>query len=433
MSSTYSEFKVSNNIDWFRGRITHNNRQKNLSDSDFKDDEFLNIVEVVNADAHKIPEQHDIINCSAGTYSENLRNYLAKNHNVNLPSNLKRSDVSKKASAYTSKISKLNSELETLTKKMTNCIENGKHDSNEYKKLNNKYNRKKNTIEKNQDILNHLMELKENTQAKKIKNPNKKKFVEMKFSITLMKKYRRDIEYRDEFYSMIKEFLELKGFTMDIHSISIHCDQSVIHCHLLGVYNQDTTLNQDLERIYGKKFNYFDFQKDFNEFVANHEIVKKRGVEIEGITKGGKKDYVNLKAYKEIQVNSQKEVKQYIYNLKNKFKAMLGLDKDSYIKSLEKKLYSTLVDLKTNKYISKKLESEHKKMEDALDRLKVDATTLNALSNNVEVLKSKMTNILKEKEFYKQKFDAAIVENDKLKSILENTNTKKSSIDFEDR
>ncbi|MFA9374699.1 MAG: hypothetical protein ACERKK_11155, partial [Poseidonibacter sp.] len=99
-------------------------------------------------------------------------------------------------------------------------------------------------------------------------------------------------------------------------------------------------------------------------------------------------DYINLPAYKEIQSNSKKEVMQYIYNLKNKVKGLLGIDKDSYIKTLEKKLYSSLVDLKTNKYISKKLESEHKKMEEALDKLKVDATTINALDNKINFIKS---------------------------------------------
>ncbi|MFA9374994.1 MAG: hypothetical protein ACERKK_12650, partial [Poseidonibacter sp.] len=66
MSSTYSEFVISNNIDWFKGRITHNNRQKNLSDSEFRDDDFLNIVEVENPNAHKIDAQHDKHNVSSG-------------------------------------------------------------------------------------------------------------------------------------------------------------------------------------------------------------------------------------------------------------------------------------------------------------------------------------------------------------------------------
>lgn len=426
MSSTYSEFVTSNNRDWFKGRITHNNRQKNLSDSEFKDDEFLNVVEVVNAKAHDV---HDIVNVSCGTYAENLRNHLAKEHNVNLPNNFKRSDVSRKCSAYTSKINKLNSELDALYQKLTNHMDNDEIGSKSFEKLNKKYSRKIATIEKNKDILKSLDDLRNSTKAKEIKNPNKKKFVEMKFSITLTKRYRRDIDYRDEFLAMIKEFYKSKGFTQDIHSLSIHTDQSVIHGHILGVYNGDTTLNQDLQRIYGKNFNYFDFQQDFNEFVSNHDIVKQRDIQIEPITKGGKKDYVNLPAYKEIQVNAKKEVKQYIYNIRNKMKGLLGLDKDTYIKKLESKLYNSLVDLKTNKYISKKLESEHKKMEVGVDKLLIDANSINSLGSRIIALKSKMTDITKDRDFYKNKFEVFNLENDELRlklSSFENENLNNS-------
>jgi len=112
-------------------------------------------------------------------------------------------------------------------------------------------------------------------------------------SITQIPKHLlRNQEYGKDIKDLMLEYVKEKFPNLNILSIAIHLDQSTPHMHLNGQYSGENNLTKDLVKKY-----------DFN---------------IDTITKGGKKDYMSLPAYKAFQERTLKRATKQIDNLLDK-------------------------------------------------------------------------------------------------------------------
>lgn len=432
MSNTNIEIKSSKSRSWFSNRKYHNNRQTNLSDSDFKDDECINIVEIVNKDVglkSKSPAGDNVVqnvNVSCGTYAENLANfYKAYNVTKNLQG-LKRSEYTSKLASNNSKIARYERELEEIGKSLEKLLLDGKIDSKEFNKLNKKYSKKKNHTIPNAKAKSQILKtLRDGTAAKVVnnKNKNRKDFIEITFSITKAPEHiRRDVNYAEDILFAVKEFYNSLGFNMLVHSYSAHLDQSSPHIHLNGSYeNTEHSLNCDLENRYGKKFNYHSLQNEFNTFIRNHPLLQKYNhiQKLESITRGSKFEYEkNLNLYKQkskqIEQEVTKEVKS-VSDIKNKF----FLVEHTREEILEDALINEMKENRLKHSISSKLEQDNQKMTNDMQKM---TKALNSALNDAKTIKAQeaeIQNLKNDINFYKNKFEDSDQLNSELKLELE--------------
>ena len=430
MSNTNVQINSSKSRVWFTNRKYHNNRQTNLNDSDFKEDKCINIVDMVDKNVGLKTSTGDgviqNISVSAGTYSENLANFY-KIYDV--PKNLqglKRSAYTSKLASNNSKIVKYERELEDIGKSLEKLVNEQKTDTIEFERLNKKYSKKKNeTIKKAKDKSNILQTLRDYTSAKIVdnKNKNRKNFIEITFSITKApNNLRRDIQYGKDILEVVKEFYQSLDFNMKLHSYSLHLDQCSPHCHILGSYeNTNNSLNNDLENRYGKKFNYYSLQNEFNGFIKNHKLLQKykHVQELETITRGSKWEYEkNLKKFKEKSKQIENDVIQEVKSvtdIKNKF----FLVEYTREEILEDTLIEQMKENRLKSSISAKLEQENKKMTNNIQNIQ---NSLNKALNDVNIIKAQdmeIHNLQNEIDFYKNKFEILDLQNDELKQKLE--------------
>lgn len=439
MSNTNIQINISKSRQWFSNRKYHNNRQTNLSHSDFKNEECINIVEIVdkgvglkNSSAGDNVVQN--VNVSAGTYAENLANYYKA---YNVPKNLqglKRGEYTSKLASNNSKIAKYERELEDIDKSLQKLVLDGKSDTKEFNRLNKKYSKKKNATIPNAKAKSKMLKtLRDGTAAIKVdnKNKNRKHFVEITFSITKAPDHlKRDINYGKDILQVVKEFYKSLGFNMKVHSYSCHLDQFSPHIHLNGSYeNTDHSLNTDLEKRYGKKFNYHSLQNEFNSFIRNHKLLQKYKhiQELGTITRGSKFEYEkNLKVYKEKSKQIEKEVindVRSVTDIKNKF----FLVEHTREEILEDTLIETLKENRLKNSISAKLEQENKKMANDMQNME---RSLNHALNDVKTIEAQdeeIANLKKDIDFYKKKFEDTNLQNDQLRDKVDNLITGEHS------
>lgn len=328
MSNTNVKIKTSNSQSWFNGRKYHNNRNTNLSDSDFKNDECINIVEIVNKDL--------------GLTSKNLVETEEE-------SKILRSDITRKLSANNSKLGKYQKEIDSFELTLDNLINEDKIDSKEFSSVQKKLSKKMLTYNKAKNKSNDLEILRNSIAAKKVDNTNKNRndFVELTFSITKApKNLRRDLNYANDVLKASKEFFQTLGLKMEIHSYSTHLEQSSPHVHILGSYeNSDSSFNKDLQDHFGKNYNYYSLNNSFNNFVRNHKSLKKyeHVKNLETITRGGKWEYLkNVGDYKKNSKELKKDITAYVKNIKAK--KSYGLVQESREDILEKELIEVTLD-----------------------------------------------------------------------------------------
>ena len=405
MSNTNVGIKTSNKIDWFNQKKYHANRKTNLSDSDFRNEKCINIVE---------------INKNFGSV-EKLTNSQVES------GELKRSDITRLLAATNSKIGKYEKELDELSKSLEKLVIDGNSDSKEFIKLSNKYNKKKNeTLPKAKAKAEFLKEQRDGTVAKKIDNTNKNRnhFFELTFSITKAPNHlRRDLNYAKDLLEVVKEFYNELDLECDLHSFSTHLDQSSPHVHILGSYeNSTSSFNKDLEKKFGIKFNYFSLNNSFNKFVRNHPKLQKyqHVKNLEHITRGGKFEYQkNLKAYKDeskkIALEVDKEIKE-VKDIKN-----YGFVVHSREEILEDALREEMIENRLKSKISTKLAKNNEnltndmgKVNNALNKALNDAKIINLLE--IEVQKTK-----KDLNWYR-------TQNEKTKILLEDRNNEISEL-----
>ena len=172
----------------------------------------------------------------------------------------------------------------------------------------------------------------------------KKAYVEFVLTITKAPQvYKKDVAFANELKRVSMKFLKEK-FTADICNIDIHLDQSTPHLHVMSRYIGNNSLQKDLDKNYSKKrFQYSDMQIEFNQFVKdNFDFNKFDKLKIEDITKGGKREYLPLTEYKELNRKiTQKVQKEINAILKNRqvIKKLIGENhiKESDYKTLLKK------------------------------------------------------------------------------------------------
>ncbi len=450
MSNTNIQITTSKSRQWFSNRKYHNNRDTNLSDSDFKNDECINIVEIVNKDVGlKNSSSGDgvvqNINVSAGTYAENLANYYKA---FNVPQNLqglKRGDYTRKLSANNSAIARYETELQHLQTQLEELVlSNGSNDFTDenfkkFEKLNKKYSKKINVTIPNAKAKSEMLQhLRDNTAASVVdnKNKNRKNFVEITFSVTKAPQYlRRDINYGKDVLSVIKEFYKDLGLNMIIHSYSLHLDQSSPHCHLNGSYeNTEHSLNSDLENRYGKKFNYHSLQNEFNDFIRSHTLMRKYKhiQELETITRGSKWEYEkNLKKYKDKSKQIEQEVIQDVQSVKD-IKNKFFLVEHTREEILEDALIEEMKENRLKSSISSKLEQDNKKI--ANDMAKIQKSLNNAYIDVkiIERQDKEIKNLTSQMNSYKKKFEDSNLHNDQLRVALakfDNTDINQKSYD----
>ena len=136
-------------------------------------------------------------------------------------------------------------------------------------------------------------------------------------------------------------------------------DQHSPHVHLLGsIKNQELTLNQQLEKIFDKRFSFHSVQKDFNNFVKNHDLIKKHDLKLGDIVRGGAYEYEkNLLRYKANQKDIEKKVEQQISSIKPK-RNLIGLVVESREQKLENIATQLLIEKNSHKQYSKNIEND---------------------------------------------------------------------------
>ena len=283
MSSTFMDIKTSNKPKFFTNRMIHNSRLKNLSTS--TDKEYKNIIFIDNREDYKFKNDMAKSQDKAPTRSD-----IGKNI-----SRLK--DRQKKAKKQATK-NKLQLQIDTL-------------------------------IEQRDKTINRS------------KLP-KKSFVEFVFTVTDNQKYRRDTNYAKDFNTVVMDFIKDKFPNFKIVLSSAHLEQHSEHQHLNGYYETDTITN-DLKNSFGDgQFQYSQMQKEFNIFVAQHQVLKKYNLDITPVVKGGRKDYIkSLPRYKALQQRMKHKATTYVDNLIEWAKSKqtgFTIDKDKIIEVLAKKL-----------------------------------------------------------------------------------------------
>ena len=329
MANTNIDIKPLKDRKHFKQRQYENNRQKNINGNN---NDFINIVEIMNSEIG----QKDIIEKKE-------------------VEQLKRSDLTRLIASYNAKVKKCNNELNQLNINYSEC------DEIEKDKIKKKIDKKKDSLNNFKEKIKDFEFLKKQTPQKKPnhKKDNRNEFYELRFSITNPpKRLRRNIDYGKDFLNVVKDYLKEKGISIDIHSFSLHMDQHSPHVHLLGsIKNQELTLNQQLEKIFDKRFSFHSVQKDFNNFVKNHDLIKKHNLKIGEITRGGVYEYEkNLLRYKANQKDIEKKVEQQISSIKPTRK--FGLVVESREQKLENIATQLLIEKNSHKQYSKNIEKD---------------------------------------------------------------------------
>lgn len=375
MANTNLDIKPLKDRKHFKQRQYENNRQKNINGNN---DKFINIVEIIN---DKIG-QKDIIE----------KKEIEP---------LKRSDLTRLIASYNAKVKKCNNELNQLNMKYYECDSDLEKD-----KIKKKIDKKKDSLNNFKEKIKDFEFLKKQTPSKKAnhKKDNRNEFYELRFSITNPpKRLRRNIDYGKDFLNVVKDYLKEKGISIDIHSFSLHMDQHSPHVHMLGsIKNQELTLNQQLEKIFDKRFSFHSLQKDFNNFVKNHDLIKKHDLKLGEITRGGAYEYEkNLLRYKANQKDIEKKVEQQISSIKPK-RNLIGLVVESREQKLENIAKQLLIEKNSHKQYSKNIEK---------DLIRSDKIISNVLSEkqnekyNKEDLINNLKNELEQKNEILKDFD----------------------------
>lgn len=404
MSNTNAKVKSSSSGAWFANRIHHNNRKTNLSDSDFKDEECLNIVEK----NEKFGEMEggavmlDDKGAGIGSYSFNLQHMKAV---LKLNDNISRSQITSKLSATNSKIKKYQQEAE----KIADLIVLEEPGTEQHQKLLKKGQKKLKTLNNAKNRAALLKELRDATEKKDMKkvnkNKNRKGFIELTFSITKCpEKFRRDAQYGKDVLEVVKEFYKKLKLKADVHSYSLHLDQSSPHCHILCSYkNSDSNLNKDLENIFNKRFNLHSLQNKFNNFVREHKRLQKykHVQELEKIERGGRWEYIkNLNDYK----NKSNELNSDITNAVKEIKPdkKMGLT----LKTREEKLEEQLIEIATDSALKHSISDNLVKANEKLIKENKRANNaLNSYLNDAKIIDTQ-AQVIKDKDksltFYKE-------------------------------
>ena len=239
--------------------------------------------------------------------------------------------------AITNKIAKLNYLLKQYEKQRANLYGV-------------KLEKKEKQILKLQNDIALLKTQRENTQSQM--HYAKKAYVEFVLTITKAPQvYKKDIAFANELKRVSMKFLKEK-FTADICNIDIHLDQSTPHLHVMSRYIGNNSLQKDLDKNYSKKrFQYSDMQIEFNQFVKdNFDFNKFDKLKIEDITKGGKREYLPLTEYKELNRKITQKVQKEINAILDKTKVITKLIGENHIKESD---YKTL--LKKYRVVKKQL------------------------------------------------------------------------------
>jgi chromosome segregation ATPase len=259
-----------------------------------------------------------------------------------------KSEISKDISKYKSLIKNYEKDLVNYKIILENSIlKDDEKDISKYSKLVEK--REKQIIKHTQKI-QQLMTLRDNTKSRHVegnKNKNRNDYVEITLSITKCPdELKRDQEYGKTLLDCVKDFYRSLDLDMEVESYSLHMDQSSPHCHILGNYkNSDSSIQKDLLKHFGKKFNYHSLQNGFNEFVRNYPNLQKYDhiKDLEKIERGGKFEYIkNLDLYKKSQSLEELEQKENILNNQFEDKKKV-LDKVNFKISHEQKKYDKLL------------------------------------------------------------------------------------------
>jgi len=388
MSSTFLNISKKKNIQSFKARLHHNLRKKNLNTGKYVNQEFINII--------KIDRKNEL-------------NDLLKVDKVDTP-NLTKSDLSRK-------IAKQNQNL------------------------------KKAKTQKTKDKIllkiNDLKEQRDNTKALS-KAPKTNQFFELDMSITSVKKeLLRDKNYAEDFLNVYQEWFQNKFKTAEIIGLVAHLDQGNPHTHLNFIYNNDNNITKDLESSFTKKSrNYLEMQKDFNNFVKNHNLIKKYNIEINEIGANGKRNYIPASKYKLMQDRAKQQATKLVNNyvskeFDNNTNIINLTNKDKIIDNLKNALINTKkqqIELNNAPKFFKNLENENEKFEK--ENLKLKEKIIKFENENNKFNEYEENNKLKIVEIKKIVNDVK-ENNQNLKNeiltkdeIIENLENKNKSLNF---
>lgn len=379
MANTNIEIKALKDIKHFNQRKYENNRKSNIKSCEYES--FMNIVEIVDP---KIGLQKKPI-------EEEQQ--------------LKRSDITRLISAYSAKVKKCENDLSILKDNLSNCFVEKQKD-----KIISKIQNKENSLKSFNEKLKDFNFLKKQTPSKKVnqKLNNRNEFYELRFSITKApKKLKRNQEYAKDLLQVVKDYIKDLKLDIDIHSFSVHMDQHSPHVHVLGTIDgKELTLNQQLEKLFDKRFSFHSLQKDFNNFAKEHQLIKKYDLKLGDIVRGGMYEYEkNLYKYKENTKNVEQQVEKQISSLKAT-RNIVGLVVESREQKMENILKPLLVEKQLHKKYSKNIEK---------DLVRSDKI---------------VSQVLKEKETGANQLMETIIDlNDKNKDLVQKLNTKDKEID----
>ena len=333
-------------------RMYHNGRKTNLSTSNFKDKDCINLV------IDNRQETKNII--------DNQKKILKDLEETSL------SDLSNKIARANYKIKKYEQKFEALANELSNAS------PNDFPKIEKKMEKKTRAIFRQKDLIKEL-EIIHSQKLDKRKMP-KNEFNELTFNITslpiqLMRKpHQKNTKLLEEYSKDLMKFFEdnIREIfpNMHISMLATHLDQNTPHIHLNGFYDFSHSMKQDLTQIFGKEKQFEKLQQEMHHRLQNSELVKKYNLDIKPLKNG--EHYIPLNEFKLIQMHAKqatkKDVGEFIENLKKEHKTFIGMDYESIIEDL-----------------TKKLEQEHFKR--LLQKKKQEAT-----KNNISKLKQDVKN-----------------------------------------
>ena len=381
MSNTMIKLNRYKTLSQAKSRLSHNRRKKS-----FDKKKMLNINEVLK----------DI-----------------KVYNNNQPKPLSKTEI-------TNKISKLNYRLKQYIKQRDDLYGH-------------KFAKKQKQILKLQNDISSLKIQRDKTESQM--NYAKKAYVEFVLTITKAPNiYKKDIEFANELKRVSMLFLKNR-FTADICNIDIHLDQSTPHLHVMSRYIGNNSLQKDLDKNYSKKrYQYSDMQIDFNNFVKdNFDFKKFPKLTIEDITKGGKRDYLPLSEYKELNSELNKKVQKEINAILKNIQVTTKLfDEDQIKESDYDNLLKKYKIVKMHYYFLKKLtdKNEARKILDDLKRENDTLRDLNTLNSQtytkeIQTLNTKLQ--ITEKEL-NQKREEITIKNKTILNLQKKISSYKNNI-----
>lgn len=394
MQNTFLEVTNHKSVITFNNRKKHNNRKTNHPQYKYKDNEFLNIVKVINKNAYKKIEQRFGNQESIAIVKDKLNNQIQ---------------------SYKCRVKKYNKEIDKL-----NGLLIFESDDVKITDINKKISKKQKTVDKNK---NKILELK--SQYDEIIVPREKgkssskSYTELTMEITaLPTNLLRNKAYGAELLQMVEDYL-LKlintGLNMDIHSYSLHLDQNGMpHIHtLLSTNESDMTFDKFLKSQYEWTEAKYQLNVDFNTFVKEHQICKDYDLEIDQITKGGKSDYLPINIFNSITKQSKKDVEKLFKRIEDKSQGTLMMDKDKHIQLLKQQLLNNYIKVRKYERTRQYLFRENKNKDEKIQELQ------NLVTNQIVNFENEFeTKVLKIKELLKEK----TLEINRLKNIDKNIN-----------